>query len=318
MSGTHDVGHPRPGVWTCGTCRWEWSYRPKTACPGLPRYGGWPRPTPGHLKTKTELAKAGKNPGGPPRGAVLQPVSNEYHKLYDEREAVAKRREISAAQAEALRRGREERDRRRRCLRCGERLTAKEARNRASSGGMCPGCRRQAVFEEARDGAVRWARGLLDSGGFVVFDCETTGLTDPEILEAAVVGPSGEVLFHSYLKPRLPVTPEARAVHRIPDERLETAPDLAGVHAELLALLAGRAIVCYNAPFDEGAWRASARRRGLPDQPLGDLARWEDAMEPYADFAGHPSPLPGGNHTALGDARATLALIRTMAAGDRT
>jgi DNA polymerase-3 subunit epsilon len=52
------------------------------------------------------------------------------------------------------------------------------------------------------------------------------------------------------------------------------------------------------------------------------LPAWECAMRRYAAYVGEPSKrggtrsqkLPGGNHSALGDALATLRLIEEMAA----
>lgn len=308
--GEHALERPQAGLWRCAICLWGWSYRPKTACPGLPRYGPG-RPEPAHLKTKTALKKAGKRPGGPARGAVLQTVSNEYHKLYDEREA-APRRKVTDAQTAALASGREEAERRRRCSRCGGKLTVRERRQGLQ--GICERCVLVSQHEENREASVRWARDLLASGGFVVADFETTGLEEPDIVEAAVVGPSGDVLFRSYLRPAIPVGPEARAVHGIPDATLLDAPDIGEVHEEILRLFAGRAVVCYNAAFDGSAWRASCARRGLPAEPGGAPVRWEDAMGRYADFVGGLVPLPSGDHSARGDALATLALIREMAA----
>ena len=369
----HILEHPCPSLWRCTACLWEWSYRPHTVCPGLPRYGPG-RPTPGHLKTKTDLKKAGKKPGGPARGVVYQQASAVYHDLYDEREATTTpRRKLSSAQLAALAAGRAERERRMRCSHCGDRLTTKEQRHPApgSSERLCTGCRRWAEYEDRRQRAARWARDLVDSGDFVVVDFETTGLIEPDIVEAAVVGPSGEVLFRSYLKPAVPVTAEARAVHGIPDEVLDAAPDLAEVHGQLLGLLTGEAterppeypperpsrrVIAYNADFDEGAWRASCNRRGLSPDSARRPVLWDDAMYAYADFTGVLLPLAvasaevfveaavkawanagadagadagastwagvwteaRADHTALDDARATLALLYDMAASEIT
>ena len=56
---------------------------------------------------------------------------------------------------------------------------------------------------------------------------------------------------------------------------------------------------------------------------VGELAPWECAMRAYAAYVGERSKrggyknqkLVGGDHTALGDARVTLRLIRRMAEG---
>jgi DNA polymerase-3 subunit epsilon len=61
-------------------------------------------------------------------------------------------------------------------------------------------------------------------------------------------------------------------------------------------------------------WGAGSSRR---------RAAWECAMRRYAAYVGEPSKrggyrsqkLPGGDHSALGDALATLQLIEEMATG---
>ena len=53
------------------------------------------------------------------------------------------------------------------------------------------------------------------------------------------------------------------------------------------------------------------------------LPAWECAMGWYSQYVGEPGKrggyrnqkLPGGDHSALGDCRATLAVIETMARG---
>src|SRR5687767_15029572 len=65
-----------------------------------------------------------------------------------------------------------------------------------------------------RVAAIEWARDLMISSDFVVFDSETTGLSSPvDFVEIAVVDPAGETLFDSLLKPSCRIEPRARAVH---------------------------------------------------------------------------------------------------------
>lgn len=54
--------------------------------------------------------------------------------------------------------------------------------------------------------ATEWARELLASKEFVVFDSETTGLGRPcNFVEVAALGADGEILFESLVKPRVPI-----------------------------------------------------------------------------------------------------------------
>jgi DNA polymerase III epsilon subunit-like protein len=65
-----------------------------------------------------------------------------------------------------------------------------------------------------RVAAIEWARDLMISSDFVVFDSETTGLSSPvDFVEIAVVNPAGETLFDSLLKPSCRIEPRARAIH---------------------------------------------------------------------------------------------------------
>ena len=53
-----------------------------------------------------------------------------------------------------------------------------------------------------RVAAVEWARNLMVSRDFVIFDSETTGLSSPvDFVEVAVVAPTGETLVDSLLMP---------------------------------------------------------------------------------------------------------------------
>ncbi len=173
--------------------------------------------------------------------------------------------------------------------------------------------------------AVEWARGLLTSGDFVVFDSETTGLSPPvDFVEVAVVNPAGETLFDTLLQPSCRIEPRARAVHGHTAQRLSSAPRFSEVYPALLDALYGRRVVVFNASYDRRVWDTAVRHLGARGALAGELPRWECAMRQFARFIGEPSKrgkgyrpqkLPGGDHTALGDALATLRLIEGMALG---
>jgi DNA polymerase-3 subunit epsilon len=176
-----------------------------------------------------------------------------------------------------------------------------------------------------RVAAVEWARDLLTSGGFVVLDSETTGLSSPvDFVEVAVVNPTGETLFDSLLKPLCRIESRARAVHGHSAQSLSGAPRFSEVYPDLLDVLYGRRVVVFNASYDRRVWDTAVRHLGARGALAGELPRWECAMRQFARFVGEPSKrgggyrpqkLPGGDHTALGDALATLRLIERMALG---
>src|SRR5215212_8592272 len=75
--------------------------------------------------------------------------------------------------------------------------------------------------------------------------------------------------------------------------------------------------------YDRRVWDTAVGRLGARAALAGELASWECAMRAFAAYVGERSKrgvyknqkLPGGDHTALGDARATLRLIERMAEG---
>jgi DNA polymerase-3 subunit epsilon len=176
-----------------------------------------------------------------------------------------------------------------------------------------------------RVATVEWARDLMVSRDFVIFDSETTGLRSPVgFVEIAVVGPTGETLVDSLLKPSCRIEPGARAVHGHSAKSLSGAPRFFEIYPDLPEVLYGRRVIVFNASYDRRVWDTAVRNLGARGALAGGLPRWECAMRQYARFVGEPSKrgrgyrpqkLPGGDHTALGDALATLRLVEAMAAG---
>jgi len=174
-----------------------------------------------------------------------------------------------------------------------------------------------------RMAALEWARELLAHKDFVVFDSETTGLSSPvDFVEIAVVSPKGETLFDSLLKPSCRIEPAARAIHGHSAKNLSEAPRFFEVYADLLEVLYKRRVIVFNASYDRRVWDESVRHLGARGALAGVLPSWECAMRQYAKLVGErskggggyrPQKLPGGDHTALGDALATLRLIERMA-----
>jgi len=176
-----------------------------------------------------------------------------------------------------------------------------------------------------RMASVEWARELLARRDFVILDSETTGLSSPvDFVEIAVVSPQGELLFESLLKPSCRIEPAARAIHGHSAKSLSEAPCFFEVYADLLEVLHRRRVIVFNAPYDRRVWDEAVRHLGARGALAGVLPGWECAMRRYARFVGErskrgggyrPQKLPGGDHTALGDALATLRLIERMAQG---
>ncbi len=176
----------------------------------------------------------------------------------------------------------------------------------------------------SREDAVRWARSLLSGGDFVVLDSETTGLGNPiDFVEIGIVSCRGETLFDSLIAPSCPIEPGASRVHGHTTRSLSGERCFVEVYPDLLEVLWGKRVVVYNASYDRRVWDAAVGRLGARAALAGELAPWECAMRAFAAYVGKRSKrggyknqkLVGGDHTALGDARATLHLIERMAEG---
>ena len=107
------------------------------------------------------------------------------------------------------------------------------------------------------------------SDEFVVFDIETTGLSNQTcgITEiGAVLVKDGEVLrrYNTFVNPEMPIPPEITKLTSITDEMVKDAPTIAEVLPEFFAFIEDRLLIAHNADFDVGFIRAAANRCQLP------------------------------------------------------
>jgi DNA polymerase-3 subunit epsilon len=180
--------------------------------------------------------------------------------------------------------------------------------------------RREPDREYDRQTAAQWAAGLLQRQDWVLFDTETTGLTlSAEIVQVGVLGPAGEVLMDTLVRPLGRIEKEAQAVHGISNEQAATGRPFSVVYRELCEIFKGRQVIIYNADFDRRMLFQCAGRHNVEyvsivtDCAMRQYAKW------YGDWNAARGSyrwqrLEGGDHSALGDARATLELIKKMAA----
>lgn len=182
-------------------------------------------------------------------------------------------------------------------------------------------------FLRARKQAVDWARDLLkrDPTTWVILDTETTGLgKDAQVIQIGVIDGNGAVLMDNVLvKPTKPIPSDATAVHQITNEMVKNAPAFPDILPQLRDVIAGRLLVIYNAQYDMRLLVQSSKAHGFA-LSLG-IAGFTCAMLRYAEWFGdwndyHGSfrwqKLQGGDHSALGDCRATLDVIKKMAESD--
>jgi DNA polymerase-3 subunit epsilon len=169
---------------------------------------------------------------------------------------------------------------------------------------------------------IKWARGVLaDPDHHVILDTETTGLKLwDEVIQVAVINTAGTVLLDSFIRPvdRARIPTNASHIHGITMKTLKDAPTYPEIAPSLMNILKGRTVVCYNAEFDGRLLNQTAEKTGAP----AFTGKWACAMRGYARFRGDWNPeksdyrwhkLPEGDHSALGDCRATLEIIKEMA-----
>ena len=177
---------------------------------------------------------------------------------------------------------------------------------------------------EDRYQSAQWARELLIRRDWVVVDTETTGLAAfDQVLQVAVLDPSGRVLVDTTVRPTCEIHPRATAVHGFDLANLASSPTYDRVHDAIMTQLKGRRVIAYNSPFDERLLVQSATAWSL--EPAQGL--WECAMRRYAQYVGMRRvpgseyrwhKLPRGAaidalHGARDDCLLTLALIARMA-----
>jgi DNA polymerase III epsilon subunit-like protein len=292
----------------------------------------------GNWLTRNQLSEQGLRParGAEPIARVVWRRGERRADLFDRHQAVPKRPLTAAQQAAQERRALQ----RRTCPRCG--TVGERPITRPWDWPDCAECERRQIAADRAE-AITVAREALDDLRALILDLETTDLSG-YIVEVAVVTMRGEVLLNSRVEPGHPISLEAARLHGITEVGVAGAPVFAGVADALSELLFRRHVWTYNTAFDSGVLEREIERMArtqalaglLHDRPRdarwfarraaqswAQRMRWRCAMELYAAFVGEWSqrhwsyryqPLPAGDHSALGDALATLEVLRQIAA----
>ena len=189
------------------------------------------------------------------------------------------------------------------------------------------------ITQDRRE-AQDWAKKLLDTGKWCILDTESTGLNNKaQICQIAVITPEIPYGWQTYVQPTVPISTSASDIHGIKDKDVTDAPTFDQVFLHLMRRAGDRDLVIYNCEFDLRRIKQSLRVHGIQLAfPTSDRrgcriftngGSIHDAMLWYAQYVGEWNdyygnykwqPLPGGDHSALGDCKATLEIIRSMAA----
>jgi DNA polymerase III epsilon subunit family exonuclease len=165
-------------------------------------------------------------------------------------------------------------------------------------------------------------RSGLDDVPFVAFDTETTGLgLADRIVEIGAVRFRGDLVegeWSARVRPGIPITAAAAALHGLSDEDLAGCPCAAEVLPEFLHFIDGAALVAHNAPFDVRVLSQELLRADLPlpDNPVLDSCaiprRLRVAVPDHrlTTLAGAFRVPRGPAHRALEDARVAGRLLR--------
>jgi hypothetical protein len=174
-----------------------------------------------------------------------------------------------------------------------------------------------------RDFATQWARTLLNTGNFCIFDVALTSTNKDtaQICQLALIDETGTILLHSLVCPSTVIELSARALHGISDRDVGNMATFEELLVPLLKKIGTQSLVLYNigtlitikrslAPFGIELAFPVVRNGGLP---LFLNGRSIHAVQPkYELWLGCNAP-DSLIANALDNCRATLSIIRQMA-----
>lgn len=168
-------------------------------------------------------------------------------------------------------------------------------------------------------------KGYIHDGPFTVIDVETTGFSPGKgdrVIELAIarVDKNGRIEdeYATLLNPEGRDT-GAVFIHGISNDAVRNAPLFSDVVADVLARLDGAVVVAHNAAFEERFIAAELARAGIKTPPMPALCSLWLGRQTYdtpnhklGTLAQHTGIPLMDAHAALGDVRATAALLPLM------
>lgn len=176
-----------------------------------------------------------------------------------------------------------------------------------------------------RNDAILWARNVLENKQkYLIMDTETSGLTDDdEIIQMAIIDLDENVLYNTLIKPKVKksISRDSTLIHGLSKKDLAEAPFFETEVFKVIDIIKGKTILMYNAEFDARMLQQTCYANNCIKFPLSYWC----VMKEYSKFVGEWNDyhndykyqkLSGGDHTALGDCRATLRVLKKMAKSD--
>ncbi|MEA1898884.1 MAG: 3'-5' exonuclease [Bacteroidota bacterium] len=170
---------------------------------------------------------------------------------------------------------------------------------------------------------IEWARNIIANPDmYLVLDSETTGLGQKDIIvQIGIIDPSTNIILDTLIRPtsRKTIPREASSIHGITIDMLEKAPTFVDIYPKFKRIIRNKELVIYNAKFDTQLIVQTAVLEGVKEDFKIDA---HCAMLAYSMYIGEWSSyhgnynyqkLPSGDHTAIGDCKATLDVINKMA-----
>jgi DNA polymerase-3 subunit epsilon len=141
------------------------------------------------------------------------------------------------------------------------------------------------------------------------------------MVEVAVVGADGRLIFESLVRPSGRPSRDARRVHGLDSDMLRVAPDPGIVLPRLALLLQGRLVYGFGATFDRRTLELAYQRQGLRYPGC----RWSCVLDRYIQVRGFSASLrtaceietirfPSGPHRAAVDAILAWQLLMKLRA----
>jgi DNA polymerase III subunit epsilon len=305
--------HPHPPSWL-------------RECPGVPAYPS--ERIPAYLATKMQLAHDGLRAVGTPAGCYIAHLRQTVVYLFDRGQALPAH-EPSTQHHSTLARPTAALQALRTCASCGQVVPTKhDLFDAGEAGRLCGSCYDLWEHEQREGEVYEWAAELLAAAErpngvpVRILAIETTSPErDAEVLEVAIVDHTGRVVVNSLVQPQQPIPADATAIHGITDADVAEAPTLPEVWSRITTALRRARVVAYDAPFTSGVLNQEAMlhrmmRPACTWDSLGDICMaFSDDGERWLSLAAMCQELgiAAETHQALGDARAALALIHTLA-----